>query len=241
MKRLLLSGLLVLFLTSLAGAGFWDSFREILKESSSSKSELSQEEIQKGLKEALLLALKRAVNRASEKDGFLKNPEIRIPPPPKVAKVADFLRKMGLASQVEAFEESMNHAAERAAREAWPVFLKTAKGLTLQDAQRLLRGGEHAITDYFRERTWPELYEKFLPIVRENLEKVGATKRYQALISSPQVKPYLSYLGQDVQLDQYVTKEALKGLFVLLAQEEERLRKDPAARTTELLKKLFGR
>ncbi len=244
MRRVLIPILTVFFLCTTAQAGFWDNIRQVFegKESSPSREgALSQTEIRKGLREALLLSLKRAVMRAGREGGFLNDPAIRIPPPPELARVADLLKRLGLSSQVEAFEVSMNHAAEKAARKAWPVFLKTARGITLQDARQLLNGGDHAITDYFRQKTWQDLYERFLPIVRENLENVGVTKKYQELISSPRIKPYLAYLGHDVSLDRYVTKKALDGLFVLLAQEEKRLREDPTARTTELLKKLFQR
>ncbi len=245
MRKIALTLALVLLCATFSQAGFWEKIQKTVQERTSSPSrqdDLSDQEVEKGLKETLIVALKRAVDRASQEGGFLNNPEIRIPPPPKVAKVTRVLRRVGLSSQVEAFEESMNRAAEQAAREAWPVFLETAKQMTWQDAQKLLRGGNHAITDYFREKTWSRLYERFLPVVQENLEKVGVTQKYQKLVSSPRVKPYLSYMGktEDVELDRYVTNKALEGLFTLLAEEEERIRTDPKARTTELLKKLFG-
>jgi len=236
-----------LFLPFVAHAGLWEQVQGVVKEATSKedskstqqKTDLSEPEIYKGLKETLLVALKRAVDRAGQEGGFLNNPEIRIPPPPKIARVASLLKKVGLGSQVNAFEESMNHAAEKAAREAWPVFYKAAQELTLQDVKNLLYGGDNAVTEYFRKKTWPELYKKFLPVVQENLEKVGVTRKYQELISSPSVRPYLG--KTDLQLDHYVTEKSLEGLFTLLAEEEKRIRKDPAARTTDLLRKLFGK
>ncbi len=246
MKRSWFILFFILLFPVLSYAGFWEQVQGVVKEATSSpkhqtqgQSQLSEAEINSGLKETLLIALKRAVNKAGQEGGFLNNPEIRIPPPPKVARVASLLRKVGLGGQVDAFEESMNHAAEKAALEAWPVFRKAAEDLTLQDVKQLLHGGDNAVTEYFRKKTWPELYEKFLPVVQENLNKVGVTRKYQELVSSPSIR---AYAGQsDLQLDHYVTEKSLEGLFKLLGEEEKRIRKDPTARTTALLKKLFGK
>ncbi|OAG28720.1 DUF4197 domain-containing protein [Thermodesulfatator autotrophicus] len=223
-------------------AGFWESFQKIIKENTSPSKEesLTETDLNKGLKELLLVALKRTVDKTGQDGGFLNNELIRIPPPAPLDKATNFMRKLGFEKQADDFEISLNQAAEKAVKEAWPIFLETAKSITLQDVKNLFNGGEHAVTNYFREKTWPKLYQKFLPIVRENLNRIGVTQKYQQLISSPTIKSYLGYLDQkNLELDKYVTEKSLEGLFTVLAQEEERIRKDPAARTTELLKKLF--
>ncbi|WP_022853978.1 DUF4197 domain-containing protein [Thermodesulfatator atlanticus] len=239
MKKFTLILLIFLLAGEYSYASFWESFQKLLETpSQKTQNKLSDSEVRKGLQEALTLALKRAVSKASQEGGFLNNPDIRIPLPPKLARVANFLRKYGLRSQVEAFEASMNHAAERAAKEAFPVFLKAVKDLTLKDVKNLLYGGDHAVTEYFRQKTWDDLYVKFQPIVKENLDKVGVTRKYQEIISDSLVSTYLK--NTDLELDHYVTQKSLEGLFKLLAEEEKRIRQDPAARTTALLKKVFS-
>ncbi len=227
---------LLLFTTPLK-AGFWEEIGKILRENSSGAS-LSESEIVKGLKEALLVGVKRAVSYLGKVENLLQNTELRIPPPPKVARVANFLRKVGFAKQVEDFERSLNAAAAQAVKEAYPVFKKAISELTIRDAQRLLKGGDTAITDYFRQKTSPELYERFRPLVKEKLLEVGVTRKYQELFNSPYARRYLKETNLD--LEHYVTQATLDRLFKLLAQEEKRIRSDPAARTTELLKKVFG-
>ncbi len=236
------AGFVVLLLALFCGpvrAGFWDQVGKILKESSpQKKEELSSVEMARGLKEALWVGIERAVSYLSNVENLLKNPSLRIPPPPKVAKVTGFLRKVGFKKQVEDFERSLNAAAAKAIKEALPVFKEAISSLTIEDAKRLLRGGDTAITNYFREKTSRRLYERFRPIVKENLVRVGVTKKYQELIQNSYARNYLG--GTDLDLEHYVTKAALDRLFKVLAQEEIKIRRNPAARTTELLKKVFS-
>ncbi len=223
---------------SQAEAGLWERLEDILKKGSAPPHGLNQEELTKGLKEALLVASKRAISFLGEPKNLLENPKLRIPPPPKVAQVANLLKRVGLKGQVESFEESLNVAAASAIREALPVFKEAIAGITFEDARQLLKGGETALTDYFRQKTSAKLYQKFYPLVQESLREFGVTQKYQELISQPYLAPYLR--GTQVDLDHYVTEAALARLFDTLAKEEIRLRKDPAARTTALLRKLFG-
>ncbi|WP_461829135.1 DUF4197 domain-containing protein [Aquifex sp.] len=200
---------------------------------------LSEQELSQGIREALVVALKRAVERAGKEGGFWNNPQIRIPPPEPLNKVGKLMKSVGLKKQVEAFERKLNEAAEKAVREATPVFLKTAKEIKLEDLKKLWKGGDTAITDYFREKTSDELYKKFYPVVKENLQKMKLTQQYNKLVSQ---LGFLQFGGvsKPTDLNDYVTKKALDGLFKILAEEEKRIRTNPMARTTDLLKKLFG-
>ncbi len=228
----------LIFYLSPAKAGFWNEIGKFLKNPASKEEKLRPEEMTQGLKEALLVGVKRAISYLGNAKNLLQNPSLRIPPPPKVAKVANFLRKVGFKKQVEDFEESLNVAAAKAIKTAFPIFKEAISSLTIEDAKRLLRGGDTALTDYFREKTSDKLYEKFRPIVKESLSQVGVTQKYQELIQAPYARNYINNTNLD--LEHYVTKAALDRLFRALAQEEIKIRQDPAARTTELLKKIFG-
>ncbi len=232
---------LVLFLAGPGVCGFWKGLRDAASSvatNSTSEDGFSGSELEEGLKEALIVGAKRAVAQVSREGGFLNNPKIRIPLPSHLERVASVLKRVGYAKEVEAFEVSMNRAAERAASKALPIFLKAVKEMTFEDARRIYTGGDHAATDYFRKKTWDELYGEFRPIVKESMDKVEVTRRYRELFSSPYARGAASYAGVK-SLEDYVTKKALDGLFTVLALEEERIRKDPAARSTELLRKLF--
>lgn len=137
-----------------------------------------------------------------------------------------------------AFEETMNQAAERAAAEALPIFGKALEELTFEDVKRLWKGGENAATDYLRTTTWDSLYERFRPAVHTAGQEVGVTQAYQNLTNQPALQGLVA--GSDLDLDYYVTERTLNGLFALLANEEKKIRTDPVARTTDLLRKVFG-
>ena len=199
---------------------------------------LSQDEMINGFKEALALGVKRAVEKASKDGGFLNNPEIRIPLPSRLEQVATLLKGVGLENQVSAFENTMNKAAEKAAAQALPIFGQAVKDITFEDAKRLLTGGDTAITEYFKSKTWDELYNKFLPVIHETAQQVGVTQSYEALVSQPTVNQLIK--KTDFDLDHYVSQRTLEGLFTLLGEEERRIRENPTARTTDILKKVFG-
>jgi len=200
--------------------------------------ELSNSEITAGLKDALKVGAEKAVKLASKPGGFLDNPEIRIPLPGQLETVASAMRKLGMGAKVDQFEESMNHAAEKASAAALPIFMDAIEGITFEDAKKLLNGGDTAITEFFKEKTSSQLAEAFKPIVHQSVQEVGVTKRYQELTGSPWMKNLVK--ESDFDLDNYVTSKSLDGLFHLLSQQEKEIRHDPAARTTELLKKVFG-
>ena len=192
-----------------------------------------------GLKDALRVGTERTVASTSTLDGFLANELIRIALPEQLDGLAAALRRLGLGSQVDAFEVTMNRAAERAAGEAKDVFWDAIQNMTLADAYGVLRGGETAATDYFRAHTSDALRARFGPIVSSKMAEVGLYRAYNQLLSRYSALPLVS--KPTLELDEYVTERTLEGLFSVLAREEKRIREDPAARTTELLRRVFAK
>ncbi len=191
-----------------------------------------------GLKEALNVGTGRAVDLLGRLDGYLGNPEVRIPVPERLEKVGRALDRIGLGGMVEEFETGMNRAAEAAAPLAKQVFVDAIREMSFSDALKILRGDGHEATDYLREQAGPVLSERFRPIVTEQLESVGATRSFNSMMERYSDLPFVS--RPDFDLERYVTQEGLDGLFLMIAREEEKIRKDPLARTTDLLKKVFG-
>ena len=201
-------------------------------------NELSENEIIDGLKQALEIGTRNAVRTVSRTDGYFKNPQIRIPLPENVRKVEKFLRAIGAGKQVDKFELSMNRAAERAAPEAKSIFWDAIKQMSFADARQILDGPDDAATRYFQDKTFYRLQKIFKPITRKAMSEVGVTRYYQSLDTKIRTIPFADQMSFD--LDQYVTDKALSGLFVMLAAEEKKIRRDPAARVTDLLKKVFA-
>ena len=199
---------------------------------------LSEDEIARGLKEALQVGTAKAVELVSQVNGYYGNPQIKIPLPSSVQKVEKLLRAGGYGPKIDEFELSMNRAAEKAAPEAKALFVDTIKKMTISDAQKILKGQENEATLYFKEKTWDHLQEIFQPKVHDAMSQVGTTRSYQDLEQKVHAIPFADKLNLD--LDQYVTGKGLDGLFYMLAQEEKKIRQDPAARVTDLLKKVFG-
>jgi hypothetical protein len=199
---------------------------------------LTEEEMTAGLKEALRVGTENAVQKVSRVGGYYNNPEIRIPLPESVQKAEKVLRLAGLGSQLDAFEKSMNRAAEQAAPEAKSLFWDAVKTMTFSDAKKILKGRENEATLYFKEKTWDRLQTLAKPVVHDAMGDVGVTRSYQNLEAKARNVPLAGRFSFD--LDQYVTDGALNGLFLMLAEEERKIREDPAARTTQLLKKVFG-
>ena len=202
------------------------------------ETRLSDDTLVRGLKEALRVGTGRAVRRVSEPGGYLRNPRIRIPLPEPVRKVEDAARRTGFGYLVDDFEESMNRAAETAAPEAKEVFLDAVSRMSFSDARQILQGEDDAATEYFRDKTYARLSDRFEPIVHDAMDRVGVTRNYQRLRGGIENLPLIRL--QELELDRYVTNKALDGLFHMLALEEKRIRNDPAARATELLRKVFG-
>ena len=201
--------------------------------------ELSESTVVAGLKEALRVGTERTVDRTSSFDGYWGNALLRITMPDELESTASTLRQVGFGSQVDRFEEAMNRAAEKAAGEARDVFWSAVTSMTISDAFGILDGGNTAATEYFRGRTEAELFSRFQPIVQQKMGEVGLYNIYNQYKDAVDAIPFTTF--PTVDLDTYVTQRSLDGLFVVLAEEETKIRKDPLARTTELLKQVFGR
>jgi len=215
-------------------------WRDILKDVQKSLSgrSLSEDEIAKGLKEALHVGTAKAVENVSQVNGYFNNPKIRIPLPESVRNTQKLIRAAGFGAKVDEFELSMNRAAERAAPEAKALFWDAIKGMSFTDAGKILNGRENEATLYFQEKTSSRLTEIAKPVIRDAMGQVGVTRSYQELDRTARSIPFVGSYSFD--LDQYVTDKALNGLFLMLAEEEKNIRENPAARTTDLLKKVFG-
>ena len=191
-----------------------------------------------GLKEALGVGTSRSVDLLGRQDGYLKNVDVRIPMPEKLHVVEKSLRTIGRGSLVDEFVTSMNRAAETAAPLARNVFLDTIKQMSFEDALRIVRGHSHEATDYLHQNAGPKLDTLFRPIVGQQLDKVGTTRSFDAMMSRASALPFAGKSAFD--LNAYVTGKALDGMFLMIGREEEKIRKDPVARTTDLLKTVFG-
>ena len=215
-------------------------FRDILKGLGEivKGEELSESTIIQGLKEALEIGTGNAVASVSRLDGYFKNPKIRLPLPEKIQKVEKFLRVVGFGRKLDAFELSMNRAAERAAPEAKALFVDAIKQMTFSDARRILQGQDNEATLYFEDKTRGRLQDLFKPLVHKAMSEVGVTRSYQELDAKTRTIPFAENISFD--LDEYVTNKGLDGLFLMVAEEERKIRQDPAARVTDLLKKVFS-
>jgi hypothetical protein len=189
-----------------------------------------------GVREALRIGAQNAVSRTGRRDGFWGNLAIRILLPKELRPVERGLRAVGQDALVDEFVLSMNRAAERAAPYALDIFVDAVAEMTIDDAVGIVRGGETAATDYFRAKTEERLARAFRPVVEDSMEKVGATRRYKELTGQ---LPFFGR-GSKLDLDGYVVSRALDGLFHVLGEEEAKIRRDPAARVTQILRDVFG-
>ena len=224
------------FSQSTADSQLGDFFKGAKKVLSGNK--LTEDDIAKGLKEALRIGTDKAVEAGSRTDGYYKNPAIKIPLPSDVKKVEKVLKAAGMSQQIDDFELSMNRAAEQAAPEAKNLFWEAIKEMSFSDAKTILTGEDNAATLYFKDKTSSQLQEIFQPILHRTMGETGVTRSYQELDDKMQTIPFAGSLRFD--LDQYVTDQALDGLFFLVSEQEKMIRQDPAARSTDLLKKVFG-
>ena len=199
---------------------------------------VSTGEVGLGLKEALTNGVSKGSDLVSQVDGYFKNPEIKIPFPQEVKQVESRLRQIGLGDEVDKFVLTLNRGAEDAAKEAKPIFVEAVRQMTIQDAWSILRGEQDAATQYLKRSTSSLLKEKFKPIIQNSLNKVNATKYYSDLVNSYNRIPLVQKVNPD--LDEYATDKAIEGIFVMIAKEEKNIRENPLARTSELLKKVFG-
>ncbi|MCB0503177.1 MAG: DUF4197 domain-containing protein [Bacteroidetes bacterium] len=201
-------------------------------------SDLTEGEVVSGLKEALMIGVEKGVDQLSQPDGYFKNLEIKIPLPPEAQVVEDKLRKIGLDKQVDDAIESLNRAAEDAVVGAKDIFINAIKQMTVTDAMSILRGDQDAATKFLERTTRPALVEKFQPTVKVSLDKVGATKYWNTVFTTYNKVPFVEDVNPDLEV--YATNKAIDGLFHQIAKQEAEIRKNPGARVTDLLKKVFG-
>jgi len=208
-------------------------------EPKSDAEELSNDRITSGLTEALRVSTGRAVASTGRPDGFLKNAAIKILLPPKLQSAGKTMRLIGLGAQVDQLEIGMNRAAEQATPRARQIFINAIMRMTFSDAREIFTGGDTAATDYFKRQSTQELTEAFAPIVHDAMLKVGVVRQYNNAMKNPVFARFVA--SENFDLDQYVVGKTLDGLFYELGQEEKKIRKDPAAQTTALLREVFGR
>ena len=199
---------------------------------------LSNDKIISGLKDALKVSTGKAVASTGKPDGFLKNEAIKILLPEKLRTASRGMRLIGMGPQLDELEIGMNRAAEQATPLAKQIFLNALYKMTFDDARGILTGGDDAATQYFRGQSSDDLKAAFKPIVHRTMEQVGVIKQYNQLTRNAVAGQLLK--AQGLEMDDYVLGKTLDGLFYVLAQEERKIREDPAARTTALLREVFG-
>ncbi|MDO9252376.1 MAG: DUF4197 domain-containing protein [Pseudomonadota bacterium] len=200
---------------------------------------MSDDEVVRGLKEALSKGAQQAVANLGKDGGYLNNLDVKIPLPDELKKVEKLLRGLGQEKYADQFVATLNHAAEKAVPEAATIFADSISQMSMTDAKSILNGPNDAATQYFRKANEAKLRERFLPIVQAATNQAGVTSAYKKLMQK--AGPAAQFLGSGAtDLDGYVEGKAVDGLFKMIAAEEQRIRQDPLARGTELLKKVFG-
>jgi len=229
---------LLAFLLTANGAMAQINLNKIKQNVLSGTTALSSDEVGAALKEALINGASKGSDLASQVDGYFQNDAIKILFPPEMQNVETRLRQLGMGAEVDKFVLSLNRAAEDAAKEAKPIFVSAIQQMTIQDAFSILKGEQDAATQYLQRTTSAQLTDKFSPIVRNSLSKVNATQHYANLINTYNKIPLVKKADPD--LEKYATQKAIDGLFVMVATEEKAIRENPQARTSALLKKVFG-
>jgi hypothetical protein len=235
--------LIVMICAGVAHAGFnLDNIKKgakklIEKKAGLNNKSLSNGEISQGLREALTVGIKNAASTASKVNGYYKNPRIRIPFPPEAKKVKTAAETLGMEKQVNDFVRALNRAAEEAAKGAAPIFMQAIKQMSIQDGFAILNGPNDAATVYLRKTTTSPLRQKFRPVVKRAIQKVHVTKYWNPIATNYNQLPLVKKVNPN--LDAYVTDRALRGLFKLIASEERKIRKNPSARVTALLRRVF--
>ncbi|MBF0570472.1 MAG: DUF4197 domain-containing protein [Candidatus Omnitrophica bacterium] len=244
MNSLIIIGMIILSFISYTHVAFagWmqDQFNKLQSSNIESlkQTPLSQTKIGDGLKEALKVGIDNAIKLTAKTDGFFKNEEIKIPLPEKLQMLDKGLRMVGLGKTVDDFILSMNRAAEASAPQARDIFINSIVGLSFDDAMRIYNGGNTAATEFLKEKTSHQLRDAFLPFIRKSLAQYDVTAKYNDVIGKYRSLPF-SHNVPIPDVEQYVLDKALNGLFLILGQEETKIRTQPAARITSLLKEVF--
>jgi Protein of unknown function (DUF4197) len=237
MKKLFL---ITIILSSLFGC--FNSNAQILKDAKKfvdkNTGGLSEKDAADGIREALVKGTGESVKLVANVDGYFGNPQIKIPFPPEAKEIESKLRAMGMGKKVDEVVLSLNRAAEDAGNEAKPIFIDAIKGMSISDAIKIVKGENDAATKYLSRTTSPQLNAKFQPVIKTSLDKVDATKQWEELVKTYNKIPFVKKMNPN--LPAYVTGKAIDGLFIMVAKEELKIRQDPMARTSEILKKVFG-
>lgn len=212
---------------------------ELMKQQLDADHAIDNDTLLRGLREALAVGSERAVETISQPGGFLDDARIRIPLPRAVEKLSPLLEKAGMGDQITAFETSMNRAAERAAPQATALLVNAIQSMSFDDVRRIYEGADDEATRYFQRTLGDDIARLFQPEIKDALDGVGATRYYNVLADEAETLPFLG--GQmNLDLTDYVTDQAMDGLFTKLAEQEKLIRQDPVARSTDLLKQLWG-
>ena len=231
--------------SSTFAASLEDKLRGALTTKGSNPSSLSQTDASGGVKEALAKGVEQAISQLGKPDGFFRDQAVKILVPKKLRKVTDLAKKLGYQKQVDSFELAMNRGAEQAVPAASGILGDAVRAMSVKDALSLVRGGNSAATDYFRQSSEQKLYDAFLPLVAKQTANTGVSQKYKALTGSVGSNPLGATLlggkNKSADLDGYVTNKAIDGLFQVIATKEAEIRSNPAAQTTSLLRKVFGK
>ncbi|WP_456439992.1 DUF4197 domain-containing protein [Psychroserpens sp.] len=230
--RNLLAFALIFNLTSCA------ELQSVVDQLPQTESILSNADMASGLRQALDLGIDKQVSKLTQKDGFLKNELVKILLPEELKKVDKGLRDIGLDNLADEGLKVLNRAAEDAVKEATPIFINAVKDITFNDAKNILLGNDDAATQYLTGRTQTELYNKFKPVINSSFSKVGADEIWSNLINKYNAIPFTNNVNPD--LTDYVTGEALKGVYKMIAVEEKEIRNKVSSRITDLLRKVFA-
>lgn len=229
-----------------ASAGWQDTLNDWFGGDSSSSSPSttdgntpSNADMNKAILDALVVGVRRAIELLGKQDGFLGDAQVRIPMPEDLQKIESLARKLGQDKYTDRFITSMNRAAEQAVPQTTQIFIDAINNMNVSDAKSILQGGDNSATDYFRKHTSTQLESVIKPLVSNAMSNTGVTRHYKKLVSK------VDFLGsyvdpETLDIDSYVTKQTIHGLFVKLAEQEKLIREDPAARSSELLKQVFG-
>ena len=236
-KTILLFAIIVIAVNTLSAQGIKGLLDKVTKTTQGSSGNLSNDDIISGLKEALRVGTDSSAKKLSKLDGFFGDAAIKILMPEEAKKVENTLRNFGMGTLVDKAILSMNRAAEDAASGVGNIFWNAIKQMSIKDGLQILRGGDFAATDYLKSMTTKELTEKFRPVIETSLVKADATKYWKDVFTA-----YNRFSSKPVNTDltAYVTERALSGLFYNISLEEQKIRKNPAAQVTDILKKVFG-
>jgi hypothetical protein len=237
MKKILFLFLLLFNVYTIMAQGILDKVKTVVQSSSGSSSKLSNDEIIGGLKEALQLGADSSIKKLGGADGFFKNAALKILMPPEAQKAESTLRKFGMGSLVDKAILSMNRAAEDATSGVGVIFADAIRQMTIADGLQILKGGDTAATTYLKKSTSNPLTEKMKPVIEQSLSKVNATSHWKDVFSAYNK---LTRSNVNTDLSGYVTAKAMDGIFYSIAQEEKKIRKDPAGQASTLIQKVFA-